>query len=149
MIKIVLNCEQDEILTFILENLAFFQIFIQNLKNVRFLDCFYGLRGFKLLFKLNLKLFKLNFPENTSCDPFSYKSFKRSNYPANKCFLSYCKAKINLYPLVFLFCLFSSFSSSRMDTGKHNKLGLFRNEIFISDTFIILLPSLNIYFTNV
>ena len=36
-----------------------------------------------------------------------------------------------------------------MDTNKHNKLGLFRNEIFISDTFIILLPSLNIYFTNV
>lgn len=31
----------------------------------------------------------------------------------------------------------------------HKQNGLFRNEIFISNTFIILLPSLNIYFTNV
>lgn len=33
-----------------------------------------------------------------------------------------------------------------MDT---NRMDFFRNEIFISNTFIILLPSLNIYFTNV
>jgi len=73
---------------------------------------------------------------------------------ANGFFMSYRTASMNLYPLVVVFLFpFPSYLAwlvfVLLVRNGHTENGLFRNEIFISDTFIILLPSLNINFTNV
>lgn len=67
----------------------------------------------------------------------------------NSLFVSYCVSKNEfISPRVSLFFLFFGRFPSKRTRHKHNRNGLFRNEIFIPDTFIILLPSLNINFTN-